>query len=130
LPVLGAAGLGAPSLLAAFSVSPEMLILARWLLGICCTTLMPSTLPLIRNIFTDDKDRRIAIATWAAMFSGRAALGPIVGGVLIEHVHWGSIFFINLPPIAAFIPLAIWLLPESRDPDPGRVDPASLVLSM
>lgn len=128
--VIGAAGFGAASLLAAFSVSPEMLIIARGLLGIFGATLMPSTLSLIRNIFTDDKDRRIAIATWAAMFSGGAALGPIVGGVLIEHFHWGSIFFINLPLIAAFIPLAIWLLPESRDPAPGRVDPASMVLSM
>src|SRR5699024_5175061 len=88
---IGAAGFGAASLLAAFSVSPEMLIIARGLLGIFGATLMPSTLSLIRNIFTDDKDRRIAIATWAAMFSGGAALGPIVGGVLIEHFHWGSI---------------------------------------
>ncbi|WP_209373693.1 MFS transporter [Brevibacterium renqingii] len=128
--VIGSCGFGAASLLAAFSVSPEMLIIARALLGIFGATLMPSTLSLIRNIFSDDKDRRIAIATWAAMFSGGAALGPIVGGVLIEHFHWGSIFFINLPLIAAFIPLAIWLLPESRDPNPGRVDPASIVLSM
>src|SRR5699024_672802 len=128
--VIGAAGFGAASLLAAISVSPEMLIIARGLLGIFGATLMPSTLHLIRTIFPAPKARRVAIATWAASVPCGAAVSPLVGGVLIDHFHWGSIFFINLPLIAAFIPLAIWLLPESRDPDPGRVDPASMVLSM
>lgn len=128
--IIGAAGFGAASLLAAFSTSAEMLIIARALLGIFGATLMPSTLSLIRNVFAHEEDRRIAIATWAAMFSGGAALGPILGGVLIEHFHWGSIFFINLPLIVLFIPAAIWLLPESRDPNPGRLDPFSIILSM
>src|SRR5699024_8403341 len=109
--VIGAAGFGAASLLAAFSVSPEMLIIARGLLGIFGATLMPSTLSLIRNIFSDHKFRRISFASWAALFSVGASLGPIVGEVLFDHFHWGSIFFINLTLIAAFIPLAIWLLP-------------------
>lgn len=128
--VIGAFGFGLASLLAAFSTSAEMLIASRALLGIFGATLMPSTLSLIRNIFLNDKDRRVAIATWAAMFSGGAALGPIVGGVLLEHFHWSAIFFINLPLIAIFIPAAIVLLPESRDPNPGRIDPLSIVLSM
>lgn len=128
--VIGAFGFGLASLLAAFSTSAEMLIASRALLGIFGATLMPSTLSLIRNIFLNDKDRRVAIATWAAMFSGGAALGPIVGGILLEHFHWSAIFFINLPLIAIFIPAAIVLLPESRDPNPGRIDPLSIVLSM
>jgi DHA2 family multidrug resistance protein-like MFS transporter len=128
--IIGAAGFGAASLLAAFSTSAEMLILARALLGVFGATLMPSTLSLIRNIFAHERDRRVAIATWAAMFSGGAALGPILGGILIEHFHWGSIFFINIPLIAVFIPAALLLLPESRDPNPGRIDPASILLSM
>ncbi len=128
--LIGACGFGLASLLAAFSTSAEMLILARALLGVFGATLMPSTLSLIRNIFLDDKDRRVAIATWAAMFSGGAALGPIVGGMLLEHFHWSSVFFINLPLIAVFIPAAMLLLPESRDPNPGRIDPVSIVLSM
>lgn len=128
--VIGATGFGLASLLAAFSTSAEMLILARALLGVFGATLMPSTLSLIRNIFLDPRDRRIAIATWAALFGGGAALGPVVGGVLLEHFHWSSIFFINLPLIALFIPAALLLLPESRDPNPGRIDPLSIVLSM
>ena len=128
--VIGAFGFGLASLLAAFSTSAEMLIVSRALLGLFGATLMPSTLSLIRNIFVNDKDRRVAIATWAAMFSGGAALGPIVGGILLEHFHWSAIFFINLPLIAIFIPAAIVLLPESRDPNPGRIDPLSIVLSM
>lgn len=128
--VIGAFGFGLASLLAAFSTTAEMLIVARALLGFFGATLMPSTLSLIRNIFLHDKDRRVAIATWAAMFSGGAALGPIVGGILLEHFHWSSVFFINLPLIAIFIPAAILLLPESRDPNPGRIDPLSIGLSM
>ena len=128
--LIGSAGFGAASLLAAFSTSAEMLIIARALLGVFGATLMPSTLSLIRNIFDHEKDRRIAIATWAAMFSGGAALGPILGGFLLEHFHWSSVFFINLPLIALFIPAAALLLPESRDPNPGRFDPFSIILSM
>jgi DHA2 family multidrug resistance protein-like MFS transporter len=128
--IIGSSGFGAASLLAAFSPSAEMLIVSRALLGLFGATLMPSTLSLIRNVFDHDKDRRIAIATWAAMFSGGAALGPIVGGMLLEHFHWSSVFFINLPLIALFIPAAALLLPESKDPNPGRFDPISIVLSM
>ncbi|MCF2570721.1 MFS transporter [Brevibacterium sp. UCMA 11754] len=128
--IIGAIGFGLASLLAAFSTSAEMLIIARALLGLFGATLMPSTLSLIRNIFLHDRDRRVAIATWAAMFSGGAALGPIVGGFLLEHFHWSAIFFINLPLIAIFIPAAIMLLSESRDPNPGRIDPLSIALSM
>lgn len=128
--VIGAVGFGVASLIAARAQSAEMLIAARALLGIFGATLMPSTLSIIRNVFTDARDRRLAIATWAAMFSGGAALGPIVGGWLLEHFWWGSVFLINVPLIVLFVPLAMLLLPESRDPLPGPLDLASAVLSM
>lgn len=128
--VAGSLGFGAASLLAAFSTAPEVLIVARGLLGFFGAMLMPSTLSLIRNVFHDARDRRVAIATWAAMFSGGAALGPIVGGWLLEHFWWGSVFLINVPIIAVFVPLALLTLPESRDPAPGRFDLPSIVLSM
>ncbi|OUZ12497.1 MFS transporter [Aeromicrobium sp. PE09-221] len=128
--LVGASGFGVVSLFAAWAESPEALILARALLGFFGATLMPSTLSIIRNVFHHARDRRVAIATWAAMFSGGAALGPIVGGWLLEHFWWGSVFLINVPLIIVFLPLALFLLPESRDPDPGPLDFASIGLSM
>src|SRR5699024_9607081 len=82
------------------------------------------------NLFSHERDRGLAIATWAAMFGGGAALGPVVGGWLLENFAWGSIFLINVPLIVVFLPLALLLLSESKDPNPGRVDPSSIVLSM
>jgi DHA2 family multidrug resistance protein-like MFS transporter len=128
--LIGAVGFGIASVCAAFSPSAEALFASRALLGVFGATLMPSTLSLIRNIFTHGDDRRLAIATWAAMFAGGAALGPVVGGWLLEHFWWGSVFFINVPIIAIFLVAAVFLLPESRDPRPGRIDGLSIVLSM
>ncbi|MEV7398014.1 MFS transporter [Aeromicrobium sp. NPDC092404] len=128
--LIGAVGFGIASVCAAFSPTAEALFASRALLGVFGATLMPSTLSLIRNIFTHGEDRRLAIATWAAMFAGGAALGPVVGGWLLEHFWWGSVFFINVPIIAVFLVAAVFLLPESRDPRPGRIDLASIVLSM
>ncbi len=128
--VIGSVGFGAASFLAAYSSSPEVLLVARGLLGVFGATLMPSTLSLIRNVFTHQHDRRIAIATWAAMFSGGAALGPILGGWMLGHFWWGSVFLINVPLIVLMIPLALLLVPESRDPNPGPVDAVSIALSM
>lgn len=128
--LVGATGFGVASLCAAYSPNAEALIASRALLGFFGATLMPSTLSLIRNIFTDRAERRLAIATWAAMFSGGAALGPITGGWLLEHFWWGSVFLINVPIIVVFLALAVLLIPESRDPRPGRVDVASILLSL
>ena len=128
--VIGTVGFGAASLLAAYSQSAEMLLAARALQGIFGATLMPSTLSLIRNVFHDPRDRRLAIASWAAMFSGGAALGPVLGGWLLGHASWGSVFLINVPIIVVLIPLAMALLPESRDPAPGPLDPFAIVLSL
>ncbi len=128
--LIGAAGFGAASAMAAWSTSPEMLIVARLLLGVTGATLMPSTLSLIRNIFPDPTERARAIAIWAAAMGGGAALGPVVGGALLDHFWWGSVFIINLPIMAVLVVGGAILLPESRDPDPGRFDLLSAALSM
>jgi DHA2 family multidrug resistance protein-like MFS transporter len=128
--LFGAAGFGVASALAAYASSPEMLIAARALLGFAGATLMPSTLSLLRNIFLDKRQRTMAIAIWATMFSVGSALGPVIGGWLLEHYWWGSVFLLNLPVMAVFLVLAPTLVPESKDPSPGRYDLFSAGLSL
>jgi DHA2 family multidrug resistance protein-like MFS transporter len=128
--LIGAFAFGAASVLAAFAPTAEVLIAARLLLGVAGATIMPSTLSLIRNIFTDRVERTRAIAVWSAAASAGIALGPVVGGVLLEHFWWGSVFLINLPVMLLVLVAGAWLLPESRDPNPGRFDLVSSALSM
>ncbi|MEU0873005.1 MFS transporter [Nocardia brasiliensis] len=128
--LIGAAGFGVASLLAAWAVSPEMLIGARVLQGVAGATLMPATLGLIRSMFLDPRQRTVAIAVWSAMAGGGAAAGPLLGGWLLEHFWWGSVFLVNLPVMLVLIGLGPFLIPESRDPNPGRFDLASAGLSM
>ncbi|HIW90796.1 MAG TPA: MFS transporter [Candidatus Corynebacterium avicola] len=128
--MLGAAAFGAASLLAAVSTTPEMLIIARALLGVGGATLAPSTLALIRNMFHDDAQRRTAVGVWAAAFGAGQPIGAMVGGLLVEHFWWGSVFLINLPVMVLLLVLAPILLPEHSDPSPGRFDLLSAALSM
>ncbi|MBF6173550.1 MFS transporter [Nocardia blacklockiae] len=128
--LLGAAGFGAASMLAAWSVSPEMLIAARVLQGVAGATLMPATLGLIRSMFTDARQRTTAIAVWSAAATGGAALGPVLGGWLLEHFWWGSVFLINVPVMLVLVGAGPFLVPESKDPNPGRFDLVSAGLSM
>jgi DHA2 family multidrug resistance protein-like MFS transporter len=128
--MFGAAGFSVASVLAAFSTSPEMLIAARALLGVAGATLMPSTLSLIRNVFTDERERQTAIAIWAAAFAFGSALGPIVGGFLLEHYWWGSVFLVGVPITVTLLLVAPRLVPESRDPRPGPFDLTSAALSL
>ncbi|MEX5720306.1 MFS transporter [Geodermatophilus maliterrae] len=127
--VTGAVAFGIASVVAAFATTPGMLIAARALLGLGGATLMPSTLALLRSVFTDTHERRLAIAVWAAAFSGGAAIGPIVGGVLLEHFWWGSVFLVNTPVMVLLVVGAVTLLPESR-PRPGPLDLLSAALSI
>jgi DHA2 family multidrug resistance protein-like MFS transporter len=128
--LIGAAAFGVASVAAAFSSSPEMLIVARALLGVAGATLAPSTLSLIRSMFEDDQQRTVAIGIWITSFSVGAAIGPLVGGVLLERFHWGSVFLVAVPVMALLLVLGPRLLPEYKDPAPGRLDLTSALLSL
>lgn len=128
--MIGAALFGAASVLAAFARSPEMLIGARALLGIAGATVAPSTLSLIRNMFHDEQERALAISIWIAAFSAGAAIGPLLGGVLLELFWWGSVFLLALPVMVLLLVVAPFLLPEYRDPSAGRLDLPSAVLAI
>ena len=128
--LIGAAAFGAVSILAAFSTSPEMLIASRALLGIAGATLAPSTLSLIFHMFTDPKQRSVAIGVWIGSFSAGSAIGPVLGGVMLEYFWWGSVFLLALPVMAALLVLGPRVLPEYRDPDAGRLDLISAAMSV
>jgi MFS transporter, DHA2 family, multidrug resistance protein len=126
----GAVAFGAASVLAAFSFSAGMLIAARALLGVAAATLAPSTLSLIRNMFLDARERTFAIGVWIASFSAGGAIGPLLGGLLLEHFWWGSVFLLNVPVMMLLLALGPVLLPEFRDPKAGRLDLVSAALSL
>src|SRR6266540_3094782 len=126
----GAGAFGVVSVLAAASTSPEMLIAARALLGIAGATLAPSTLSLIFSMFPDPRQRTTAIGIWITSFSAGGAIGPVLGGVLLENFWWGSVFLLALPVMALLLVLGPRLLPEYRAPDAGRLDLASAGLSL
>ncbi|MEL3944067.1 MFS transporter [Streptomyces sp. LNU-CPARS28] len=127
---LGFVVFGAASAAAAWANGPEMLIAARALLGIGAAIIMPSTLSIIRNVFTDRKERTVALAVWATMSAAGAAVGPVVGGVMIEHFWWGSVFLINVPIMIFALFAAVTLVPESKHPNPPRWDTIGAVLSI
>ncbi|MFG2546270.1 MFS transporter [Streptomyces sp. NPDC048594] len=128
--LVGATAFGAISVLNAYAHTPELMILARALLGVAGATLMPATLALIRNLFHDPRERSLAVGIWGATASAGTAVGPIVGGFLLEHFWWGSVFLINLPVMAVLVVVGAKLLPESRNPDPGPWDMLSVTLSL
>jgi len=128
--LIGAAAFGALSLLAAFSTSPEMLIVSRALLGIAGATLAPSTLSLIFSMFQDPRQRAVAIGVWISAFSAGSAIGPVLGGILLENFWWGSVFLLALPVMALLLVLGPIVLPEYRDENAGRLDLISAVMSL
>jgi MFS transporter, DHA2 family, multidrug resistance protein len=128
--LMGAVAFGAGSLLAAFSNSAEMLIVARALLGVAGATLAPSTLSLIFNMFHDPHQRTVAIGVWVASYSAGAVIGPVVGGLMLEFFWWGSVFLLALPVMALLLVLGPLFLPEFRNPDAGRLDVSSAALSL
>jgi MFS transporter, DHA2 family, multidrug resistance protein len=128
--MVGATGFAVVSVAAAFAPSASALVAARGLLGVFGAMLMPSTLSLIRNIFTNASQRRLAIAIWASCFTAGSALGPIVGGALLQHFHWGAVFLIAVPLLLPMLVLLPRLVPESCDPNPGPLDLTSVGLSL
>ncbi|MFI0717931.1 MFS transporter [Streptomyces sp. NPDC021224] len=128
--LIGVTGFGAASALTAYAGSPEMLIAARALLGLFGATIMPSTLSLVRTVFTDPKERTAAVGISGGVAAASFALGPVVGGLLLDHFWWGSVFLVNVPVMALVLALGLVVLPESRNPKPGRLDWASVPLSV
>ncbi|MFI7292519.1 MFS transporter [Streptomyces sp. NPDC050121] len=126
----GATAFGLISVLNAYATTPETMIAARALLGVAGATLMPATLALIRNLFHDPRERSLAVGIWGATASAGTAVGPIVGGFLLQHFWWGSVFLINLPVMVVLVLVGIRTLPESRTPNPGPWDLVSVVLSL
>jgi len=114
----GLAVFGVASLAAAYAPGPQWLIAARVLLAVGAATMMPATLSIIRITFTDDRERNLAIGVWAAVASGGAAFGPVVGGALLEYFWWGSVFLINVPVVL----LALALTPTLVPAIPGNPD--------
>jgi MFS transporter, DHA2 family, multidrug resistance protein len=128
--MIGAAAFGVVSVLAAFSNSAELLIVCRALLGIAGATLAPSTLSLIFSMFSDPHERSVAIGVWIAGFSAGGAVGPVLGGVLLERFWWGSVFLLAVPVMALLLVLGPRLLPEFHDPNADRLDLVSAALSL
>lgn len=127
---IGAVAFAVASTIAAFSTSAWMLIAARALLGLAAATVAPSTLSLIRTMFEDGRQRSVAIGIWMASFSLGGAIGPLVGGLLLEYFWWGSVFLISIPVMVGLLVVGPFLLPEHRDPSSGRIDPSSVLLSI
>ncbi|MGA4839427.1 MFS transporter [Streptomyces sp. G45] len=128
--LIGATAFGGASLAAAYATGPGMLIAARAVLGIGGATLMPSTMALVRTLFHDPGQRARAIGVWSGVMVAGIALGSVLSGVLVEFFWWGSVFLVNLPAMVLLLLLAPLLIPESRDPAPGRFDALSVPLSM
>jgi DHA2 family multidrug resistance protein-like MFS transporter len=128
--MIGAAAFGVASVLAAVANTAALLIVARAVLGIAGATLAPSTLSLIRNMFHDEKERNTAIGVWGASFSAGGLIGPVVGGVMLEYFWTGSVFLVAVPIMVALLVLGPRLLPEFKDPQAGKLDLLSALLSM
>ncbi|WP_340538652.1 MFS transporter [Nocardioides sp. GXZ039] len=120
---------GVASLLVLLADSPGDVIAVRALLGVGGAMIMPSTLSLIRTLFPDPRERALALGVWGAMAAVGGAIGPIVGGALLEVFNWHAAFLFNVPVMVVAIIAAVLLLPESRSDRPGRLDPAGVVLS-
>lgn len=128
--LIGAAAFSLISVLAAFANSAEMLIVSRALMGVAGATVAPSTLSLIFNMFPDPRQRAAAIGLWISSYSAGGAIGPVLGGVLLEYFWWGSVFLLALPVMALLLVLGPRVLPEYRDPEAGHLDLRSAGMSL
>ena len=127
--VLGLSVFGIGSLASSQATSANMLILTRALMGVGGAFIMPATLSILTNVFTDPGERVKAIGLWAGV-AGLGALGPITGGFLLGHFWWGSVFLVNVPIVAAGLVAGYFLIPDSRDPSSPRLDPLGALLSI
>ena len=128
--LIGAAAFGLASIFAAFSTSANMLILARALLGIAGATIAPSTLSLVFSMFPNEAEKNRAMGIWGTGFAVGGLVGPVIGGVLLQFFGWGSVFLINVPIMAALLIVAPFLLPEYKSENGGKLDLASVALSL
>ena len=127
--MFGMAAFGVFSLITAYSQNPDQLIFARAAMGLGAAAVMPQTLSIISNVF-DPRERAKAIGIWATAVGIGVAIGPIVGGLLLAHFWWGSVFLINVPLTAAGVVAILLLVPESRNPNPGRIDYLGVLMSI
>jgi EmrB/QacA subfamily drug resistance transporter len=125
----GMVAFGCSSALCAYATSPGELIFFRALMGISGAAVMPTTVSIISNVF-EPKERAKAIGIWAGAVGIALAIGPITGGLLLAHFWWGSVFLVNVPIVIAAVVLMIRLVPDSRNPTPGRLDPFGVILSV
>ncbi|WP_157085059.1 MFS transporter [Hydrogenophaga palleronii] len=128
--MIGAAAFAAASVAAALSTTATALIATRALLGVAGATLAPSTLSLISNMFRDERQRRVAIGIWISSYSVGSAIGPLVGGVVLQYFAWPAIFWAAVPVMLLLLAVGPFLLPEYRDRDAGRLDLGSVALSL
>jgi MFS transporter, DHA2 family, multidrug resistance protein len=128
--LIGAGAFGVASVVAAFSNSAGMLIATRALLGVAGATLAPSTLSLIRNMFRDPQERTFAIGVWVTSYSIGGAIGPLLGGVVLQYFWWGAVFLLGVPVMVLLLILGPRLLPEYRDPNAKPLDLLSAALSL
>ncbi|MFI1619924.1 MFS transporter [Streptomyces lydicus] len=127
--LFGLAVFGAGSVLAAFAGSPAQLIAFRAVMGLGGAFVMPATLAVLMNVFERDEQPR-AIGIWAGGVGLAIAIGPIAGGLLLDRFWWGSVFLVNVPIVLIALTAMLILVPDSRDPAPGRMDPVGVLLSV
>jgi len=125
--IAGLVVFGIASLCAAYSPSSATLIASRALLAVGAAMMMPATLSIIRLAFADENERAVAIGIWASVAFGGAALGPVVGGLLLEYFWWGSVFLINVPIVLIALPIAIAYIPKGQ---PNKTRPWDLLGSL
>ncbi len=127
--LISSVAFGAASAAAALAPTAGLLIVMRAVQGVAGAGLMPSTLALLRTVFTDDRMRMRAVGIWSAAGAAGAAMGPTLAGVLLEHFYWGSVLLVNLPVVAVIVAVGAWVLPEARSGIRHPVDPLSVCYS-